>query len=153
MRNAWPDGCVKIWSIVDGDNGTLQAIEILSFGPAFMRKGKPDAVTALSFAPLPLDAHTSLLALGLESGRMELWKVPLFPQGPTDAVPEMLSPGVDLSSCHLAAVTKLAWCPLNADSNNTSPVKLHFASCSADCNCRIFEVTFQHSSDELPGLK
>lgn len=116
------DGCIKIWCI-DGDAVTLRH----SFAPSFVRAGKVDAVTALAFAPRPSD-NASLLAVGLESGRIELWSVPGSSEEP------VIVHGLDAGQCHVATVTKLAWKPMV---HEDQPLVL--ASSSTDHGVRIFQ--------------
>lgn len=139
------DGCIKIWSLNDsggsGDENGVELTQVFSFAPWFKRKDKPDAVTALSFAPLPMDSNTAMLAVGLESGRIELWKIPRCPHiADGTAVPELCAPGLDPSLCHIATITKLAWRPLGGVAT-AAPKTLHLASCSSDWGCRIFEIS------------
>ena len=129
------DGCVKIWK-VSGTENTLKVSELYSFAPSFVfQNQKPDSVTALAFAPLPLGGpggEAAILGLGLESGRIEVWAVPLKGM----ASPKLLAQ-LEESHCHNATVTKLAWRP----KRNAS--KLQLASCSMDCGCRIHEFQFE----------
>jgi WD40 repeat protein len=131
------DGCVKLWKIDDAlSEAGLNVSEFGSFSPCPDRKS--DAITALSFAPTPLDDKDALLAVGLESGRIELFRVPLSPSSP----PQLLLQ-FPKSLCHIATVTKLAWRPLTRESSKTTTRKLQLASSSMDCGCRIFEVLLQ----------
>jgi elongator complex protein 2 len=125
------DGCVRIWKIVEnGDSVSLQ--EQYRIAPSFRVDSKPDAVTALSFAPLPMgDDHTALLALGLESGRLELWKV-------SSSEPPTLYSLLDWDLCHGATVTKLAWKCVTEQSSWDEGLLL--ASVSMDHACRIYRI-------------
>jgi len=73
------DGSVKIWKIHHGGSAeetsstTTTVKEVSKFSPDFQRGGKPDAVTAVAFAPVTLTEGRFLLAIGLESGRIEFW--------------------------------------------------------------------------------
>lgn len=137
------DGCIKLWKVQDTEDGGAQAMELYSFAPCFDREQKPDAVTALSFAPLPFDQDVAILALGLESGWIEIWKVPLS-AGDSSVQPTIVL-NVDPFLCHIATVTKLAWRPHRATDDDTSltkEVSLVLASSSMDHGCRIFEISW-----------
>ena len=144
------EGCVKIWRLREDDSSSpeekLKLTEYFSFAPSFKRKEKPDAVTALSFAPLPLDPQHAILSLGLESGRIELWKIPLVTTPDGAAVPRMMSTNLTPSLCHAATITKLAWRPLansslEEDATTSATTTLQLASSSTDFGCRIFELS------------
>jgi elongator complex protein 2 len=127
------DGCVKLWRIqTTGD--LFEAVELCSFAPLYKRDGKPDAVTALSFSPRPVNSKKSdvILAVGLESGRIELWIIS------TDPISCELFHQVSYQLCHCATVRKLAWKPSD-DASSTNEFVL--ASCSMDHGCRIYSVT------------
>jgi elongator complex protein 2 len=136
------DGCIKLWKVQDTDDGGAQAVELYSFAPCFHREQKPDAVTALSFAPVAFDQDMAILALGLESGRIEIWKVPLSAQD--SSVKPTLVLNVDPFLCHIATVTKLAWRPHRVADGDASrkEVSLVLASSSLDHGCRIFEISW-----------
>jgi elongator complex protein 2 len=136
------DGCIKLWKVQDTEEGGAQAVELYSFAPCFRREQKPDAVTALSFAPVPFDQDVAILALGLESGRIEIWKVPLSAED--SSVQATLVLNVDPFLCHIATVTKLAWRPHRAADGDASSkeVSLVLASSSLDHGCRIFEISW-----------
>ena len=134
------DGNIKIWKVTEASDGvTVSMDQIFSFAPATLSPAKkPDAVTALAFAPLPLpQSKSALLALGFECGLMELWSIPTTPvdNSASELAPKLLhcfAPNL----CHVATVSKLAWRPLRSDSNE----KLVLASASADRGCRIFDI-------------
>jgi elongator complex protein 2 len=146
------DGCIKVWSIEDMGDADMSADkavsvrEILSFCPNFQRHGKADAVTALAFAPIPWsnpEDAIAVLAVGLESGRIELWCIPLDAK---NTAPATLCPlTIDASQCHCTTVTKLAWRPIATDDipgTTSSQRSLFLASSSMDHGCRIFEIEF-----------
>jgi elongator complex protein 2 len=137
------DGAIKIWSITDDDGSCAVGVgEIHNFAPHFHRSnGKPDAVTALSFAPLPYpgDSDAAVLSVGLESGRIELWKV----VSEHDAPEPFFS--LEPSVCHIASVTKLVWRPFSCRRDQdagSNGVNLCLASSSMDNGCRIFKISF-----------
>jgi len=127
------DGTVKIWSFVGTSDG-VEATTISSLSPAFRVGGKPDSVTSLSFCPKPQSNGAALLALGLESGRLELWNVPTVNPLEGEAACS-LNNAFAANLCHNATVTKLAWRPMGSVD---SPLTL--ASCSMDHGCRLFDI-------------
>jgi elongator complex protein 2 len=139
------DGIVKIWSTQD-DNGL---IEIVKFSPLFQRSGKPDAVTSLAFAPTMLskvdEIHNTIIAVGLESGRIEFWCISYTIQASSLISANSPYPisCIDPSICHCDTVTKLTWRPPQKTRSTT--ILLHLASCSLDHGCRIFEIELVRS--------
>ena len=142
------DGCIKLWKVGDGpemDKDTELPVSLLhSFAPTYVGvDGKPDSVTALSFSPRPASVNgdvsvAALLAVGLESGRIELWRVPT---SVTDGVPVDLQL-LPASLCHISTVTKLAWKPLPIDSNDKEGTAYDYlASSSMDHGCRVFRLS------------
>lgn len=142
------DGCIKIWNIAStaqnatSDESGLQVSLVFSFAPQHCTlDGKPDAVTALSFCPRSLngDSRLAVLAVGLESGRIELWKIPVTVTGSENAArPELLLSLNASSECHAATVTRLAWRPHPSPTNSR---KYEFlASGSLDHGVRVFRV-------------
>ena len=128
FASASRDGTVKLWNINESDGAfTLQR----TFSPRHTVGGKPDAVTALSIAPRPLSDGNALVALGLESGRLEFWSVPI---STSESSVELVC-DLDDSFYHSATVTRLAWKPLAKDED-----ELLLASCSVDQSCRIVRV-------------
>jgi elongator complex protein 2 len=130
------DGCIKIWKIVTQDT-TMQVTELCQFAPSFTIQQKPDSVTALAFAPIPVydgEQRRGLIAVGLESGRIELFEVPT---DSSDDTPPRLSLAFPPDACHIDTVTKLAWQPLR----DAAQTKLWLASSSMDWGCRICEIS------------
>lgn len=120
------DGCIRLWKVEeDGEGAALTGV--FSFSPAHESNGKPDSVNAVAFAPVPLNGGALMLALGLESGFVELWKI----SNDTASLALALDPGIS----HISTVTKLAWKP--AKSEDT---QLTLASCSLDHGVRIYEI-------------
>jgi elongator complex protein 2 len=133
------DGMVKIWRI----SAEAKLEMVSSFSPQYKKAGKSDAVTALAFAPLEMGGpNEALLALGLESGRLELCRVHLgtFQR-------EMVSVPSDM--CHIAAVTRMAWRPMTSNDDTTT---LHLATCSADHSCRVFAIGPPVSTKDVPPV-
>lgn len=185
------DGTVRIWSIHDANeienkykrtredntnnkenSGKCHVQEIFQFSPSFgtvttpNQRYKPDSVTALAFAPLPIykdndynnggsnvgsdNVIFALLALGLESGRLELWRIPLAKklasgdktEPPATTKQPVFVGGIPLYMCHVASVTKLAWRPQKRPDDSTErSTKFYLSSCSVDHACRINEIT------------
>ena len=102
------------------------------------RKGtKAESVTSIAFAPVSCDVEengNAILALGLESGGIELWTVPT---SDFDTKRGQILLSLPSSYVHISSVSKIAWRPLRGDADKT---KLTLASCSLDRGCRIFEV-------------
>ena len=120
-----------------------------SFEPFFKNcRKKAEAVTAVSFAPIPIscvendDKHEfAILAIGLENGFIELWKVSTSNiPGKQIEILQTFAP----SDCHIAAVKTLAWRPFTGTKQinriDTSKVKLTLASCGLDHGVRIFDI-------------
>ena len=130
------DGCIRLWMIkTDGSSTDVACLG--SFAPHHQVDGKPDAVTALAFAPSPIgDKTTMVLAVGLESGRMELWKLSVDKEAMNASV-ELYHEFAE-ACCHSARVSKLAWKPLA--SSVTTSRNLTLASCAMDHGCRLFSV-------------
>ena len=132
------DGCVKIWSIAVSNECQIPVVDartIHSFSPTHTVNGKADSVTAVSFCPCPVEHGSAFLALGLESGLVELWNVPL--KSPTDNIQPSVYLVFPANICHKATVTKLAWRPCKPSESATMKT---LASCSSDHGCRIFEI-------------
>ncbi|KAL7580991.1 hypothetical protein ACA910_005804 [Epithemia clementina (nom. ined.)] len=142
LASASRDGCVKIWSIKRiaesaPSQPVLEVTTIHSFAPARKINGKADSVTAVSFCPRYIRSGIAVLALGLESGHLELWNIPLGSQH--SGVPPSINLAFPDNLCHKATVTKLAWRP--SEITDEEPRGLILASCSSDHGCRIFEIT------------
>ena len=104
-----------------------------SFAPSYILNGKPDSVTALSVRPTPIENNVALVAVGLESGRMELWKVPIQDK----ALKPQLIRAIPDSLCHRATVTKLAWKPHREEDGEECSI---LASSSLDRGVRVFHI-------------
>jgi WD40 repeat protein len=129
------DGPVKIWKIEE-DDGTTSANVIFSFEASARTGPKAEAVTALSFAPRPWAEEDAMLAVGLESGMVELWRIPKEVSGSC-----ALLGSISRQLSHIAAVTKLAWRPLVASASQGKVEGIMIlASCSSDHGCRLFRI-------------
>jgi elongator complex protein 2 len=130
------DGSVKIWklsdALVEGKKETIMK-ELVDFSPICKgSNNKAEAVTSLAFSPLSISGK-GLLALGLENGMIELWKIPL-----TEGEKPELAMCFPPQLCHIATVTKLAWRPHRAEAGEDGQLVL--ASSSSDHGCRIFQI-------------
>jgi elongator complex protein 2 len=125
------DGFVKVWKITDEGGGRNVSL-VHAFAPAPSAPGKPIAVTAISFAPQVRDRMV-YLAVGMDSGRIEVWQIPMQDVGRPVVV---LS--IPLLVCHGSAVTKLAWRCTSDDR-----AFLCLASSSFDHGCKIYEITWK----------
>jgi WD40 repeat protein len=167
------DGCIKIWRTQENNNSSTESStesssssvvleELTSFTPAFCVKGKPDAVTSLAFGPKPCRRSLSsaednngtmaLLAVGLESGRLELWKVFIPTRNSSETSTKnatVAAANLALSlppwQCHLATITKLAWKPQSdaaAKDEESSLMSSILASSSMDHGVRVYQIQY-----------
>jgi elongator complex protein 2 len=126
------DGTVKIWRIGDAstsENGSLSATVLHTFEASYRNEGKKgEAVTAVSFAPIPstLDSNEAILAVGLDNGLIEMW-------GVSDKECHLLH-AIEPPSCHFTTVKKLSWRPVR----KADAATLILASASADHGCRLY---------------
>lgn len=103
------------------------------FEPSSRTGAKVESVTALAFAPRAQE--NAVLALGLESGGIELWSVPPFETAKCQLL--FVLPN---ESSHIATVSKLGWRFVDEnDADGSSAERLTLASCSMDRGCRLFE--------------
>jgi WD40 repeat protein len=126
---------------------SLIAISLLfaSFEPS-CKSGKTEPVTAVAFAHKALPTNKdgidyNVLAIGTESGHIEVWTVPLSSNDEQSAVPYLMYalPGND---CHFYTVNKLAWRPSASGvvGDAIEDKAMTLASCSEDCGVRIFSL-------------
>jgi elongator complex protein 2 len=130
------DGNVKVWKLKRNESGETSMDEIYKFSPV-TRGGnnRAESVTSLAFAPSKVGETMGLLALGIDNGMIELWRVPL--EKDDGQTPELVN-CFDPQLCHISTVMKLAWRP---NPSGSAEGKLILASCSSDHGCRIFEVS------------
>lgn len=113
-----------------------------SFEPG-CKSGKTESVTAVTFADKVLPVNKfgmeySVLAIGTESGHIEVWAVPLSSSDERSTAPYLLY-AVPRNDSHFYTVTKLAWRPSTlGDTGDAIKTTLTLASCSEDCGVRIF---------------
>jgi elongator complex protein 2 len=135
------DGYVKLWRISEDESGVIVS-EICRFEPASKGTKKVEPITALAFAPKIIHnvnngeviQHT-ILAIGMESGLIELWTIPLD----GEEITPVLAHSIPVQDCHIDVVKKIAWRPMNNDGDFT------FASCSSDNGVRIFKLDITES--------
>ena len=133
------DGSVKIWKLKkSGEEENTTISEVFNFSPLTKASnGKAESVTSLAFAPSNIHGK-AILALGLDTGIIELWKIPIgIMEGESPELVKCFEPEL----CHIATVTKLAWRPNKQSDDAGADGKMILASCSSDHGCRIFEIT------------
>ncbi|MBA0600211.1 hypothetical protein Gorai_006407 [Gossypium raimondii] len=124
------DKTVKIWGVEK-----TSSVKPLLTLPQF-----DSSVTALSWVGLDRQRNDGLLAVGMESGLLQIWS--LHVERSDDSIP---TPGVataqiirlDPFMCHVSAVNRLAW---KNPENNEYSTNLQLASCGADHCVRLYEV-------------
>lgn len=124
------DKTVKIWAVENGSSVTqLLALPLFS-----------SSVTALSWLGLDRQTNRGLLAVGMESGLIELWAL----SRPTtqDDGPKILTANLvsrlDQFMCHASTVQRLAW--RNSEKVGDDCQRMQLASCGADNCVRVYEV-------------
>ena len=125
------DKTVKIWSVDKGSS-----VKQLMTLPQFT-----SSVTTLSWFALDHQRNDGFLAVGMESGLIELWSLlvtrtvdgSMTVPGVTAALVRRLDPFM----CHVSSVQRLAWRKSEASGDCKSVL---LASCGADHCVRIFEV-------------
>lgn len=123
------DKTVKVWAVENGS--TVKQLMTL---PSFK-----SSVTALSWAGLSSQSNQGFLAVGMESGLIELWSLPYSRSDignasmPTAACIIQFDPFL----CHVSPVHRLRWRSFkrNQDSRN-----MQLASCGADHCVRVFNI-------------
>ena len=132
------DKNVKIWA-VDKGSSVKQLMTLPQFS---------SSVTALSWFALDDQRNNGFLAVGMESGLIELWSLSLT--RPEDGSSTTL-PGVRVTAalftrlepfmCHVSSVQRLAWRRRTTSQASGGDCKrILLASCGADHCVRIFEV-------------
>jgi elongator complex protein 2 len=138
------DGFVRVWKVCETEGGDAppQLKELLKFEPSTKGGKKSEPVTAVAFAEgLPDDdIQYGILGLGTESGRIEIWAVPV---SDSSAEEPTLLHAIAANDSHFDTVKKLAWRPLAANNNVESGSTLEFtlASCSQDTSVRIYSIS------------
>eukprot|EP00210_Caulerpa_lentillifera_P007165 g6855.t1 len=114
------DQTVKIWSVME-----CELVHTISFKAP---------VTALSFQLSSIG--TNLLAVGLDNGQVEVWRVTMTDHG----VVSEIQWTADEHSRHSGTVHQLCWSSSEALGLKI-PSSLILASCSADHSIRLFQLT------------
>lgn len=137
------DGFVKVWKVCETTEDGPQLKELLKFEPSTKGGKKSEPVTAVAFAEgLPDDIiQYGILGIGTESGRIEVWAVPVSDNSASEE-PTLLH-AIAANDSHFDTVKKLSWRPLAAGNSVESGAALAFtlASCSQDSGVRIFDIT------------
>lgn len=122
------DKTVKIWTV-----GKDSSVKLLMTLPQFS-----SSVTALSWAGLDSKKNNGLLAVGMESGLIELWSLSVnrTDDGVAANVLAALVARFDPLMCHVSSVSRLAW----RKRKNKDCTSIQLASCGADHCVRVFEV-------------
>ena len=107
---------------------------------AMYKGGKSGAVTAVAFAPKEVFPGAGILAVGLESGIFEIWKIPIIVTSISVYTQPMLLKTFPTSLCHADVVRKLSWKPCDSSLESSSNQMLTLASCGLDHGVRIFEI-------------
>ena len=176
------DGLVKIWHVFELEDGGLDIKELLrlvlypllysssyhnigvlkSHFLLYLRfepisKAGKNPITAVAFAEVLLKGKNGqteygILSIGTESGRIEVWAVPISSNTGSHEDAEHAKPAVlyaiSSNDSHFDTVKKLAWRPVlhctNASDEKTT--KLTLASSGQDNSVRIFQLTVRNSS-------
>eukprot|EP00984_Skeletonema_dohrnii_P003326 scaffold1117_cov187-Skeletonema_dohrnii-CCMP3373.AAC.2 len=137
------DGFVKVWKVCETSDEGPQLKELLKFEPSTKGGKKSEPVTAVAFAEgLPDDIiQYGILGIGTESGRIEVWAVPVSDDSASKE-PTLLH-AVAANDSHFDTVKKLSWRPLAATNNVESGAALQFtlASCSQDSGVRVYNIS------------
>ncbi|KAB1205610.1 Elongator complex protein 2 [Morella rubra] len=124
------DKTVKVWGVDEGSS-----VRHLLTLPQFN-----SSVTAISWTGLGPQRNDGFLAVGMESGLIELWSLSVkrVDDGGISAagVAAALVRRLDPLMCHVSAVNRLAWrSPKSEDCKN-----MQLASCGADNCVRVFDI-------------
>lgn len=124
------DKTVKIWAVEKTGSSVRNVLTLPQFS---------SSVTALSWLGLDRRTQNGLLAVGMESGLIELWAVTRPDEGNT-ACPNLtasLVSKLDPFMCHASTVQRLSW--RNREKSEACD-SVQLASCGADHCVRVFQV-------------
>ncbi|KAL0408903.1 UNVERIFIED_CONTAM: Elongator complex protein 2 [Sesamum radiatum] len=123
------DKTVKIWELEN-----RSSVKLVMTLPMFK-----SSVTALSWLGVDRQKNHGLLAVGMESGLIELWSLSNTKTGNSSitAPNAALFIRLDPFMCHISAVHRLRWKNSTKSEDSTS---MQLASCGADHCVRIFQV-------------
>ena len=148
------DGFVKIWRVIEGDDGSLEMMEmeLCRFEP-LSKAGSKNPVTAVAFADDIIEGTTDygILSIGTESGRIEVWAVPISSSEESTAAPTLLYV-LPPNESHFDTVKKVAWRPstTSTEGDEEDIVNLTLASCGQDNGVRIFKLAIKKSEAPPP---
>lgn len=126
------DKSVKIWSVEKESS-----VKLISTLPQFK-----SSVTALSWLGVDQQRNTGILAVGMESGLIELWHITITQRSQgievaSEEVSVSLHVRIDPLMCHVSTVNRLAWKDAKKRPDCRS---VELASCGSDHSVRIFDV-------------
>ncbi|XP_010536323.1 PREDICTED: elongator complex protein 2 isoform X2 [Tarenaya hassleriana] len=126
------DKTVKIWSVEDDDSQVKQVLSLPLFG---------SSVTALAWTVVDLEKNVGCLAIGMETGLIELWSIEIQKTEERGmAATASLVLRLEPLMCHVSAVNRLVWRPIKKAETRLRIQRL--ASCGADNCVRVFDVKF-----------
>ncbi|XP_057757735.1 elongator complex protein 2 [Arachis stenosperma] len=126
------DKMVKIWAI-EKESSVRPLLTLPQFS---------SSVTALSWIGLQDRRNNGLLAIGMENGQIEMWRLS-YNRADDGSI---LAPGLAATLavrvhpfiCHASTVNRLAW-----RKNDEDHMSMQLASCGADNCIRVFDVTVE----------
>ncbi|WCJ24465.1 Elongator complex protein 2 [Euphorbia peplus] len=125
------DKTVKIWA-VENQSSVKQITTLPQFN---------SSVTALSWVGLDRQRNQGLLAVGMETGLIELWSLTInrSKDGSIRAqdVAATLTARLDPTICHVSSVNRMSW---RNHEKNEDCKSLQLATCGADQCVRVFKV-------------
>lgn len=126
---------MKIWAVDKGSS-----VKLLLTLPQFN-----SSVTALSWVGLGHQKNDGFLAVGMESGLIELWSLSVKraddSSGSAAGVAAAVVVKLDPFMCHVSAVNRLAW---KGPKKSENCKNIQLASCGADNCVRVFEVNVDY---------
>lgn len=122
---------MKIWAVDEGSS-VRQLLTLSQFN---------SSVTALSWFGFGHQGNDGFLAVGMESGLIELWSLSMKrnDDGSSVTAAGVAAAAVvklDPFMCHVSAVNRLAW----KNTKNENSRNMQLASCGADHSVRVFEI-------------
>ncbi|KAL4611831.1 hypothetical protein ACB092_08G154200 [Castanea dentata] len=132
------DKTVKIWAVDKGSS-----VKLLMTLPQF-----DSSVMALSWVGLGHQKNDGFLAVGMESGLIELWSLSVRRaddgSGSAAGVAAAVAVKLDPFMCHVSAVNRLAW---EGPKKSENCKNIQLASCGADNCVRVFEVNVDYAEN------
>lgn len=124
------DKTVKIWSI-ENDARIKQVLALPQFG---------SSVTAVAWTGLDRKEKSGCVAVGMESGLIELWNIKIIETEEGTTATAALALRLEPFMCHVSAVNRLVWRPTEKGDSNQSLLRL--TSCGDDNCVRVFDFKF-----------